>query len=483
MRTESEKAMTNEEFYIPCDGISVHIKLDLPDSDPRADHSKIPMVLAIPGLTGHMEEPHMVAIAEALPKAGYACLRAELYGHGKSGGSFHDHTLFHWALELMGLIDYARGLDYVSELYLCGHSQAGAAAVLGAGLEPDKLDGLILLAPAMLIRDVSYAGGFPVRFFDPEHIPDETLVFDSAPISGNYYRVNRLLPFDDAIRLYGDKPVLVGHSPTDELVPYEYGVRTAEAYQNAEMFTTGDDDHCFAAHIDQVTGKMIAFLNSISKDPASYRYLLFDLDGTLTDPKEGITKSVQYALRRFGIDVADPDTLTPYIGPPLIPSFMEFHGLSREQAEEALLVYRERFSTVGLFENEVLEGVPEMLRALHEKGRFLAVASSKPEEYVRRILKHFDLLQYFDEVVGASMDEKRSAKKDIIEEALRRMGKSDGDPEVLMIGDRKHDVEGAKQCGLDSLAVYTGFAPQGELEEAGATFIFRTIGEMEEFLV
>ena len=335
----------------------------------------------------------------------------------------------------------------------------------------------------MLIRDVSYAGGFPVRFFDPEHIPDETLVFDSAPISGNYYRVNRLLPFDDAIRLYGDKPVLVGHSPTDELVPYEYGVRTAEAYQNAEMFTTGDDDHCFAAHIDQVTGKMVAFLNSISKDPASYRYLLFDLDGTLTDPKEGITKSVQHALRHFGIDVADPDTLTPYIGPPLIPSFMEFHGLSREQAEEALQVYRERFSTVGLFENEVLEGVPEMLRALHEKGRFLAVASSKPEEYVRRILEHFDLLQYFDEVVGASMDEKRSAKKDIIEEALRRMGKSDGDPEVLMIGDRKHDVEGAKQCGLDSLAVYTGFAPQGELEEAGATFIFRTIGEMAEFLV
>ena len=192
---------------------------------------------------------------------------------------------------------------------------------------------------------------------------------------------------------------------------------------------------------------------------------------------------MQHALRHFGIDVADPDTLTSYIGPPLIPSFMEFHGLSREQAEEALQVYRERFSTVGLFENEVLEGVPEMLRALHEKGRFLAVASSKPEEYVRRILEHFDLLQYFDEVVGASMDEKRSAKKDIIEEALRRMSKSDGDPEVLMIGDRKHDVEGAKQCGLDSLAVYTGFAPQGELEEAGATFIFRTIGEMAEFLV
>ena len=211
--------------------------------------------------------------------------------------------------------------------------------------------------------------------------------------------------------------------------------------------------------------------------------VIFDLDGTLTDPKEGITKSVQHALRHFGIEVEDPDTLTPYIGPPLIPSFMEFHGLSREQAEEALMVYRERFSTVGLFENEVLEGVPEMLRSLKEKRRFVAVASSKPEEYVRRILDHFDLLQFFDEVVGASMDEKRSAKKDIIEEALLRMGKASGDKSILMIGDRKHDVEGARLCNLDSLGVYTGFAPEGELEEAGATYVFHTIGEMAAFLL
>lgn len=214
-----------------------------------------------------------------------------------------------------------------------------------------------------------------------------------------------------------------------------------------------------------------------------YHYLLFDLDGTLTDPKEGITKSVQHALRHFGIEIADPDTLTPYIGPPLIPSFMEFHGLTRRQAEEALVVYRERFSTVGLFENEVLDGIPEMLRALKEKGFFLAVASSKPEEYVLRILEHFDLLQYFDEVVGASMDEKRSAKTDIIKEALRRMGRTSGDRDILMIGDRKHDVEGAKLCGLDSLGVYTGFAPPGELEEAGATYVFHTVGEMADFLL
>ena len=214
-----------------------------------------------------------------------------------------------------------------------------------------------------------------------------------------------------------------------------------------------------------------------------YQNLLFDLDGTLTNPKEGITRSVQHALRHFGIEVADPDTLTPYIGPPLIPSFMEFHGLTPEQALEALQVYRQRFSTVGLFENEVLDGVPEMLRALKQNGRFVAVASSKPEPYVIRILEHFDLLQYFDEVVGASMDEKRSAKKDIIEEALRRMGKVPGDRSILMIGDRMHDVEGAQLCGLDSLGIYTGFAPEGELEDAGATYVFHTIRDMADFLL
>ena len=214
-----------------------------------------------------------------------------------------------------------------------------------------------------------------------------------------------------------------------------------------------------------------------------YQYLLFDLDGTLTNPKEGITKSVQYALRHFGIDIADPDTLTPYIGPPLIPSFVAFHGLTQEQAQEALQVYRQRFASVGLFENEILTGVPEMLHALKQKGRFLAVASSKPEAYVIRILEHFDLLQYFDEVVGASMDEKRSAKKDVIEEALRRMGKAPGDPSILMIGDRMHDVEGARLCGLDSLGVYTGFAADGELEAAGATYVFHSIRSMADFLL
>ena len=214
----------------------------------------------------------------------------------------------------------------------------------------------------------------------------------------------------------------------------------------------------------------------------TYTHLLFDLDGTLTDPKEGITKCVQYALRHFGIEEPDLDKLTIFIGPPLIPSFMEFYGLSGEQAEEALMVYRERFSTIGLFENRVLEGIPQMLAALKEQGKYLGVASSKPEEYVLRILERFDLLQYFDEVTGASMDEKRSEKKDVIEEALMRMGRLDDRKGILMIGDRKHDAEGARLSGLDCLCVYTGFAPEGELEEAGADYICHSIDQMAAFL-
>ena len=116
----------------------------------------------------------------------------------------------------------------------------------------------------MLIKDVSMTGGFPVRFFDPDRIPDETLIFEEEPISGNYYRVCRMLPFDDAIALYGGKPVLVVHSRTDELVPFRYGEQTAAAYQNSELVTIEEDDHCFETHIDRVTDAMIRFLDHLT---------------------------------------------------------------------------------------------------------------------------------------------------------------------------------------------------------------------------
>ena len=214
-----------------------------------------------------------------------------------------------------------------------------------------------------------------------------------------------------------------------------------------------------------------------------YQYLLFDLDGTLTNPKEGITKCVQYALRSFGIEEPDLDKLDPFIGPPLLDSFMEYYNMTPEQARTALEKYRERFRDIGIFENEVFPGVPEMLEILQKKGKKLVIASSKPEEYVLRILEKYGIRAFFHEVVGASMDEKRSAKADVIEEAFRRLQiTEEKKAQVLMIGDRKHDVEGAKVCGIRCLGVYVGFAKPGELEQAGADYIVHTVEEMSQFL-
>ena len=214
-----------------------------------------------------------------------------------------------------------------------------------------------------------------------------------------------------------------------------------------------------------------------------YQYLFFDLDGTLTNPREGITKCVQYALRHFGIEEPDLNKLEPFIGPPLIDSFMEYYGLTVEQAREGVEKYRERFRNIGIFENLVFDGIPEMLDVLQKQGAHLVIASSKPEEFVVRILEKFQLRSYFCEVVGATMDEKRTAKAEVIWEAFRRLHITDDmKPQILMIGDRKHDVEGAKTCGIDCLGTYIGFAAPGELEQAGAAYIVHTVQEMREFL-
>lgn len=221
----------------------------------------------------------------------------------------------------------------------------------------------------------------------------------------------------------------------------------------------------------------------MKEEKKMYQYLFFDLDGTLTNPKEGITKCVQYALRHFGIDEPDLDKLEPFIGPPLIASFMEYYDMTEEQAREATEKYRERFRGIGIFENEVFEGIPQMLEGLQKQGKKLVVASSKPEEFVLRILEKFELRQYFCEVVGATMDEKRTAKAEVIEEAFLRLGITEEmKSQVLMIGDRKHDTEGAAACGIDCLGVYIGFAAPGELEAHGATYIANTVEEMAAFL-
>lgn len=215
------------------------------------------------------------------------------------------------------------------------------------------------------------------------------------------------------------------------------------------------------------------------------KYILFDLDGTLTDPKLGICTCVQHALKAFDIEEPDLDKLEPFIGPPLKNSFMQFYGLSEEDAEKAIVVYRERFSTIGKFENEVYDGIPEMLRALKEYGYHLAVASSKPEVFVEDILKHFQIAEYFDAIVGSELDGSRVDKAEVIHEALNRLFhyRAFQKDKIVMVGDRKFDVQGAKEMGVTSVAVAYGYGPMEELEEAAPDYIAATVADLRALFV
>ena len=195
--------------------------------------------------------------------------------------------------------------------------------------------------------------------------------------------------------------------------------------------------------------------------------ILFDLDGTLTDPKEGITKSVQHALQAYGIDEPDLDKLCPFIGPPLSDSFKEYYGFSEAQAREAIGHFHEYFTKQGMFENKVYPGIREMLTRLKDAGLTLAVATSKPEPFAIQILEHFDLLSYFTLVGGADMEEIRVRKGDVIAYTLDRLGTTPEESKVIMVGDRKHDVLGARENGLPCAGVLYGYGSREELEEAG----------------
>ena len=214
---------------------------------------------------------------------------------------------------------------------------------------------------------------------------------------------------------------------------------------------------------------------------SDYTHILFDLDGTLTDPGLGITNSVMYALEKFGIRTEDRSTLYRYIGPPLFDSFREFHGFSDADARTAITYYREYFSETGLFENELIPGVPALLRRLKNAGKTLLVATSKPEDFSVRILEYFDLLQYFDFVAGACMDETRTQKWEVIEWALEHC---DCEKEkVLMIGDRHHDAEGAARCGLPCLGVLFGYGSREELLRAGVIGLAAAPEEIWDFIL
>jgi len=208
-----------------------------------------------------------------------------------------------------------------------------------------------------------------------------------------------------------------------------------------------------------------------------YTTLLLDLDGTLTDPSEGITKCVDHALTYKGIITEDINSLKRFIGPPLIGAFMGEYGMSEEEAWETLNKYRERFSEKGWLENEVYEGIPEMLCRLKNMGVRLALATSKPELFAERIVRHFGLAEYMVFIGGADMEETRSDKAAVIRYVLSNLGIEDKSC-VAMVGDRKHDILGAASEGIDSIGVLWGFGDREELEAAGATHIAKDMEEL-----
>jgi len=215
-----------------------------------------------------------------------------------------------------------------------------------------------------------------------------------------------------------------------------------------------------------------------------YDYILFDLDGTLTDSKIGITKSVQYALNHFKIDEPDLDKLICFIGPPLKASFMEYYGFGEDKAIVAIKKYHERFSTTGLFENRVYEGIPEMLQQLKDKNKVLAVATSKPEVFATRILDKYDLKKYFDVVVGSELDETRSNKAEVIQAVFEKLNiTEEKTTRAIMVGDREHDIIGAKTNGIDSIGVEFGYAKENELKLAGAEYVIETVEDLKNFLL
>ena len=210
-----------------------------------------------------------------------------------------------------------------------------------------------------------------------------------------------------------------------------------------------------------------------------FDYLFFDLDGTLTDPALGITNSFIHAIKYFGLEVPSYETLCSFIGPPLPDTFKQQFGFSDEKAAEGVKKYREYFSEKGLLENSVYPGIPELLAQLKQQGKKLVVATSKPEEYSVRIIEHFGLAQYFENVCGSLMDETRSKKDEVIAYAIKRNNISDKS-KILMIGDRKHDILGAKKVGLKSCGVLFGYGSLEELQTAGADFIAQNIQELKD---
>ena len=246
------------EFYITDDGIRLHAKLDMPAGKVEGD--ACPLVILIHGFTGHMEERHIIAVQEAINESGFACLRAEMYGHGSSEGEFRNHTLYKWVANALAVVEYAKSLDWVTDLFLSGHSQGGLLTTLIAGMRPDDFKAIMPLSPACMIPQTCREGEFLGNAFDPQHLPEEIWIESKeSPLSGNYLRVAQTIHYEDEVRRYHG-PVLIVHGDADEAVPYAVGQEVAAMYDNAELVTIPGDDHCYDYHLELVVEAVKEYL-------------------------------------------------------------------------------------------------------------------------------------------------------------------------------------------------------------------------------
>ena len=234
-------------MYITDDGVRLSAKLETPAEQAE----KMPVAVIIHGFTGHKDEPHLLAVNQALLDAGCVTLRADMYGHGESGGAFRDHNLYKWLNNALTLVDYARAMPYAGDIYLCGHSQGGLTAILTAAMKRDVIKGLIALSPATMIPEMARQGNLLGYSYDPEHIPEEIPSWNGKTLGGNYIRVAQTIRVEDAIDRYRG-PVLLVHGDQDGAVPLQCSIDAAARCANAQLTVIKGDDHCYSFHLDQV---------------------------------------------------------------------------------------------------------------------------------------------------------------------------------------------------------------------------------------
>lgn len=234
-------------MFITDDGIKLHVELEMPENAA----GKLPLVIVMHGFTGHMEEEHIFAAAKACRECGYATLRVEMYGHGQSEGEFRDHTLFKWLGNTMRIIDYAKALDFVTDIYLCGHSQGGLTVMLAGGMKHDSIKGLIELAPAAMIPEMARKGELLGYEFDPDAIPEELDVRPGFVLGNNYVRAAQLIHIEDAIDRYSG-PVLIVQGTDDYPDLMRSAKYSADRYKNCRYVEIEGSQHCYDDHLPEM---------------------------------------------------------------------------------------------------------------------------------------------------------------------------------------------------------------------------------------